>query len=542
MRTAPSRDHSAPSSASELQARQARVWRQICHMAEGLAIAPAIDSLIRHDAVVARADTDVPSASSRNPGFVGVARRALAQQGRLTPGDAANHDWLRRLDDYRHVPALLDLCHALLAGEPGNAQRATALLLRAWRVASDFPDRIATELLAFVAAPTLLTLADSGCLPPFRPESFPLPADVWPVGAAGRHAQAALRWLGWVDGPAAAPQLTTEGRMAAAFSGQFRYPLSYLPMLTRMDSLLFGDPGIALARSGDATERHLDRAADIRFSTEVFQRSCAPVLSAMAVPLFHRSRGDSRPRVVVDVGCGEATLLVSLLRAIAGDPASADAAENLLLVGVENNPVAEQAAKRTLATCGAKHVLIRGDISYPDAIAARLAVDGIDFADALHVNKSVIHDRELVDASPSEAAHAERHGARAGLPGANAGDGIFARPDGSLVDASAAQDDLVRFFRRWRPYLLRHGMIALEPHALTVDAAAALSGRSMTAVMEALHGFSGQYLVTLDRFTEAIGISGLRLAAQRLIGSELTGHVHMSCSHLVAKRDSRHGL
>ncbi|MGF6812626.1 hypothetical protein OKW30_007843 [Paraburkholderia sp. Clong3] len=509
-------------------------------MAEGLAIAPAIDSLIRHDAVVARADTDVPSASSRNPGLVGVARRALAQQGRLTPGDAANHDWLRRLDDYRHVPALLDLCHALLAGEPGNALRAMALLLRAWRVASDFPDRIATELLAFVAAPTLLTLADSGCLPPFRPESFPLPADVWPVGAAGRHA--ALRWLGWVDGPAAAPQLTTEGRMAAAFSGQFRYPLSYLPMLTRMDSLLFGDPGIALARSGDATERHLDRAADIRFSTEVFQRSCAPILSAMVVPLFHRSRGDSRPRVVVDVGCGEATLLVSLLRAIAGDPASADAAENLLLVGVENNPVAEQAAKRTLATCGAKHVLIRGDISYPDAIAARLAVDGIDFADALHVNKSVIHDRELVDASPSEAAHAERHGARAGLPGANAGDGIFARPDGSLVDASAAQDDLVRFFRRWRPYLLRHGMIALEPHALTVDAAAALSGRSMTAVMEALHGFSGQYLVTLDRFTEAIGISGLRLAAQRLIGSELTGHVHMSCSHLVAKRDSRHGL
>ncbi|MEX4005393.1 hypothetical protein AB4Y38_42020 [Paraburkholderia sp. EG285A] len=527
MRTLPVSLHSMPP-ANELAARQARVWQQVCYMAEGLAIAPAIDSLLRHERIVARKRADCSRAPWGNPGFVGVARRALAQQGRLPPRSSEHDAWLRGLDWYRLVPALLESCRAIQAGEPSHACQAVPVILRSSKPTRDVPDRVATELLAFIAAPTVLALADNERLPPFQPEPFALPSGIWAVGRTGRLAQAALRWLGWIDGPASAPALTIEGRMGAAFSGQLRYPLSYLPMLTRMDALLFGDPGIALERDSDQTESHLDRAADIRFSTEVFQRNCAPPLLAMALPLFERGRAGDRPRIIVDVGCGDATVLVSLFNTIATRIASADAAQDLLLVGIENNPVAEQAAKRTLAACGAKYLLARGDISHPEAIARRLATEGIDLSDALHINKSVIHDRELVG-TPQALSAADTTDS----------DGVFAMPDGTLIGAATAQDDLVRFFQRWRPYLIRHGMITMEPHALTIDAAAALSGRSLSSVMEALHGFSCQYLSTLERFNAALHLAGLRLAEQRLIGSELTGHVYMSCSHFTVEGDSR---
>ena len=275
------------------------------------------------------------------------------------------------------------------------------------------------------------------------------------------------------------------------------------------------------------TEAHLDRAADIRFSTEVFERSCAPPLLALALPLFSAGRGRRPPAAIVDVGCGEATLLAALFRALRETPATSGAAADLVLVGIENNPVADAAARRTLAASGAHYAVIGGDVTHPDAIARDLADLGIDLADALHVNKSVIHDRELLvgetEAPPSLVT---------GI--SDLAEGVFARPDGTLVSAGLAQDDLWRFFERWRPYLRRHGMITLEPHSLTVEEAAPLSGCSLTVVMEALHGFSCQYLTTAGRFAEAAVRAELTILDRRMIGSALCRHDHMSCNHLIA--------
>ena len=525
----------------ELLARQARVWSQICFMTEGLAIAPAVHSLIRHgmiDKLKAAPTAAALLGLGGNAGFVAVAVRALVQQGRLSnnggvPDGALaveNRIWLQQASDYSQVPGLLDVCGKLMGNEvPGGNRENAGEALRRWLFGipvDAIPDRVTTELLGFLAAPVLLGLVDAGSIPPFQPAPCPL-EDAKPTDPAGVLGYMALRCLGWIDGPATAPALTIEGRMASVFAGQLRYPLSYLPMLARMDDLLFGDPRAATRRADDGTESHLDRAADIRFSTEVFARSCAPALLAIALPLFHRDRGPGRPAVIVDVGCGEANLLATLFDAIRDNPDTADAASDLVLVGVENNPVAERAARQTLTKSGAKFVVIGGDVSRPDAIARDLAAQGIDFTNVLHVNKSVIHDRELVDDRLGTAGLAQ-------ADFANLTDGAFARPDGTRVDAETVQDDLVRFFQRWRPYLARHGMIALEPHGLTTTLAPMLAGRSLTAAMEALHGFSCQYLTTAEHFACAAARSGLTIFQQRMIGSSLTGHDHMSCSHLGA--------
>jgi len=502
-----------------LVTRQARVWSQICGIAETLVMVPAIECLMSRGWLAAGR---VPSrlecaAENANLGFVAVALRAAAQSGRL------RHEGKGSVcPSGLPIAQLIALTQALMTGQEGSCDIGFAEQLLRWHTlqerAANQPMSVAWS---FLVAPALLNLCSS--VPPdVTPPQFS--AGALPQGRVGELVKRGFEHFGWFEPGTEWPTLSIEGRIACAFANQLRYPLSYLPMLGRIEALMFGDPTEVLSRSPGDNEVHLDRAADIRFSTDVFKGSCASALLSIVLPLFHRERARSRPAVIVDVGCGEATMLVTLFEALRSNLATFDAAQDLMLVGVENNAVARAAATATLAASGARFLVVTGDISDPDDLAATLASHGIDLSQALHINKSVIHDRAL----------ASRQRGDAGEAWPNWENGVFAMPEGELVDAGTAHEDLVEFFGRWRPYLKRHGMIALEPHALDVADPAARSGASMTTMMEALHGFSCQYLTTASLFRDAACRARLSIAAQRMIGSTLTGHDHMSCTHLTA--------
>ena len=45
-------------------------------------------------------------------------------------------------------------------------------------------------------------------------------------------------WGGWPG----VPGLTPDGELALSLAGQYRYPVTYLPLLRQVPELLFGDP------------------------------------------------------------------------------------------------------------------------------------------------------------------------------------------------------------------------------------------------------------------------------------------------------------
>src|SRR5262249_40869381 len=237
-------------------------------------------------------------------------------------------------------------------------------------------------------------------------------------------------------------------------------------------------------------ERHLDRELDIVFSGEVFRRSCREPFLAMALPIFTRLPLESQPKYVVDTGCGDGTLLIELFEAIRDRTPRGERLVDypLVMVGIDYNQVARDVARRRLQEMALPHVVVSGDIGDPDGIAATLTAHGIDMRQALHVSKSVIHNRTF--RSPRQ----DRKHSFRGFDST----AVFVAPGGALIGTPDLLADLVEHFEAWRPWIAHHGMIVIEAHTVDPTIIAGRIGKSLNTVIDAAHGFSHQYLVEID--------------------------------------------
>jgi hypothetical protein len=368
-----------------LRRLQAGVWAQVCDQLDGIAGATAIAALARHGVFDLLAGGPLPrdvllDAVGGNRGFVAVALKGLALRGLVSfaaPFDgqaelgltAEGRQWAAGLARYAGAPALVAAAGRLLRGE------------------ADAPPDAADDLAGFIAGPALLRLHDDPALRRFAPE--PLPVDLESAGLG--MAAACLDALGWLE-QAPVPRLTPAGRLAVLMAPQYRYPLSYLPLLAGVETLLFGDPVALRDRRENEAESHVDRAADIRFSGEVFARSSAPAFFGLVLPRFDAVPLDGQPAAIVDMGCGDGTLLIETWRAIIGRTARGAALDRfpLTMIGVEYSPEARAIAERRLTEAGVPHRTLPGDIGDPGRLARDLGLLGFDPLDVLHVSKSAI--------------------------------------------------------------------------------------------------------------------------------------------------------
>ncbi len=494
-----------------LRRLQAGVWAQVCDQLDGIAGATAIAALARHGVFDRLARGPLPrdvllDAVGGNRGFVAVALKGLALRGLVSfaaPFDgqaelgltAEGRQWAAGLARYAAAPALVAAAGRLLRGEGGA------------------PPDASGDLAGFVAGPALLRLHDDQTLQHFAPE--PLPVDLAAAGIG--ESAACLDALGWLE-RAPIPRLTPAGRLAVLMAPQYRYPLSYLPLLADVETLLFGDPVALRDRREDQAESHVDRAADIRFSGEVFARSSAPAFFGLVLPRFDALPLDSQAAAIVDMGCGDGTLLIETWRAIAGRTARGGALDRfpLTMIGVEYSPEARAIAERRLTEAGIPHRTLPGDIGDPGRLARDLGSLGFDPLDVLHVSKSVIHNRSF---TPPRSVHP--------LPAAVAA-GPFATSDGALVDGSDLWRNLVDWFALWKPWIGRHGMIAIEAHTVSPAIAVACRGRSMVAQLDLLHGLSCQYLLPAGLYLDAATTAGLAVADSTRTGEATLGHDYAS--------------
>lgn len=495
-----------------LRVLQAGVWAEVCRQLDGISSATVIAALARRGAFARLRYGSLPRNAlldglGGNPGFVAVALKGLALRGLVRFGapfdggaelglTAEGRRWAMDLSPYDTAPALVAAADALLRGE-----------------ADAVPDA-AGDLAGFVAGPALLRLAEDPALRRFAPE--PLAVD---LAAAGVEAAAAcLASLGWLE-RTPGPRLTPAGRLAVLMAPQYRYPLSYLPLLGTAGTLLFGDPAALRERREDQAESHVDRAADIRFSGEVFARSSAPAFFGLVLPRFDAEPLATQPAAIVDMGCGDGTLLIETWRAIAGRTARGRALDRfpLTMIGVEYSPEARAIAGRRLAEAGVPHRTLSGDIGDPGRLARDLTGLGFDPLDMLHVSKSVIHNRSFV---APRAQHP--------LPAGGIAAGPFAAADGALVEGVDLWRNLIDWFTLWKPWLVRHGMIAIEAHTVAPDLAVACRGRSMVAQLDLLHGLSCQYLLPVEPFRAAALAAGLTIAETIGIGQATLGHDYAS--------------
>lgn len=326
---------------------------------------------------------------------------------------------------------------------------------------------------------------------------------------------AVLEQAGWLH----ERQLTEDGRQAAAFVKQFAYPLAYLPTFYAVARLLT-EGAVAAPPGTGAEEETVDRALDISFSGQVFSNACrTPVLAAL-LPIFDRPLSE-QPAALVDTGSGDGTMLADVFEAIRTNTRRGAALDRhpLTLVGVEYNEVARRATEIRLADLDTPSLAIFGDIGAPQDISSHLTQKGIDAADALHINKSVLHNRQ----------HRTPH-RRWQSPGTKA---VFCQLDGNRISANEAFGALVELLQAWKPLIARHGMICIEAHTVDPVRAAGHIGRSLITGLDAAHGFSGQFLMEIGMHRAAVAAAGLHSPSMVDLGEAMMGEPIMSVDHLV---------
>jgi hypothetical protein len=550
-----------------------RVWDALCRHIDGMAVGTTMAALHERGALAllaARDRTEFAALRARldaSPGFLHVAMRLLADQGWVARQGEPGTDQMTIAPTARGRIVMTELAWAYPAAVrflpraehiaettgPNDLGAFAVLARQEWglpgkNIPPDVRRQVLGHLDGHLVAPVMYALTSGK-------------ADI--VTTPGVAEILALP--GWARAAGEAPGLTPDGELALSLARQYRYPVTYLPLLRQVPELLFGDPGKA-AESGEhggGEETHLDRELDLRFSGDVFAAACREPFLDLALPLFDRAPLDGQPALVVDAGCGDGTLLEVLYLAVRErtERGRRLAQQPLMMVGVDPSPVARRMASARLSAAGVPHVILDGDIADPAGLERALAARGLDARDALHVCKSAIHDRAYSGPAP-ESPVSSRAGTQQGsvppasaspatvlpvtvlpvtvlpatvLPadGPPAGAGAYALPDGSAIPARAVALDLARLFRRWRPLAGRHGWLVIEAHAVPAAVLAGLIGRTHATVLDATHGYACQYPVEPAVFAWAARAAGFVSRGHAEPGATTLGHTILTIDHFV---------
>lgn len=529
----------------------ARVWGQVCRHIDGICVGSTVAALLERGAlelIASGAETAVGPLCERlgaNPGYFQVALRLLADQGWVIrtgePGTAGQavvltplgRDVLTELaDHYRYAPQLLQVAaqtDAMMSGRADAAplHRALELMAAEWRIpvrtrSARARLQVLAHLDGHLIAPVMCWL--SGHRPLAAGQPTPLEND------ALLAAFQALARQGWAGIAGDAAVLTPAGRVALAVAPQYWHPVSYLPTFRAVPDLLFGSPSGAWAQLACQSEEHLDRSLDVRFSGKVFSGHCREAFLTVVLPLFDAAPVPAQPRAVVDVGCGDGSLLETLYREVRSRTVRGGRLADvpLLMIGAEPSLPARRLAAARLSAASVPHALIEGDIVDPGGVADALLALGIDPASALYVNKSVLHDRTY------DAARAGVSTAPDGPPPPSCAS--YSTPDGRLLSPAEVARDLAAVLWSWRDLARQHGMVVIEGHTVDSAVTAGLIGRSVGTDLDATHGYSCQYPVEAEVLAWAARTAGYHTRQHGEPLTEQLGYASITVDHFMVDR------
>ncbi|MBZ5523927.1 MAG: class I SAM-dependent methyltransferase [Acidobacteriia bacterium] len=292
--------------------------------------------------------------------------------------------------------------------------------------------------------------------------------------------------------------LTAAGAYVGQIATSYGVTVSYLPLFTAVETLLFGDPQFPRVDKG-GVELLVDRAMNV-WGSGGAHKTYFKRVDEIVVEIFNRPL-HLQPKGICDMGCGDATLLLHLYEVVRDQTARGKVLEDhpLMLVGADFNRVARKVAHLRLYRSKIPHcTILPGDINRPALLAADLESMGLDVHDLLHVRSFLDHNRVY---APPLAYVAGSRRARSTGAFAHRGKEIF--PD-------ELEENLVQHLRRWAPYVGRFGLIVLELHTLPPEITAANLERTLAIAYDGTHGYSDQYLVELPVFMDCAREAGLQ--------------------------------
>ena len=527
---------------------QTEIWKQVTQHINGIAIGNCVYTLERIGLLEQLASQSEPTPVAGLidqfelvPGYCHLTVKLLAAEGLLLrSGDIASgntlvslsdigREWIRWISVYRHYPRLIksamnvfkafegqleiDCCHLELVDTLSPVEKTHDPLLL--RIANHIRGPIIAALMTEFNRRQLFQLfaAKSG-------HFIPLDAilDQQSVIKSAVEIFAEQGWMVLKPGEAA---LTEAGLVAATTAVQYGYSVCYFPTTHSIPEMMLGGQPFP-DHSEQEEEAHVDRALDIQFSGEVFSRQCREPFIRMVREIFDHEDFSKQPAVVLDCGAGDGSVLLELYRAVREETRRGKHLKDypLQIVAAEYNELARKTCAQRLTQAGIPHLVLFGDIGEPEALMRSLQAEGIDIDNILHVNKSVIHNRNYYSPNDQTPAVSPPHSTA-----------VFIMADGQLIANANLERNLLEFFLRWKPFIQKHGMIAIEAHTVPAEITALHVDHSLVTAMDASHGFSHQYLIEFEHYEKIARQAGLTSRNCVQLGSQMAGAPTLSLNH-----------
>ena len=301
---------------------------------------------------------------------------------------------------------------------------------------------IRAHLDGMLMGPTMVALARGGILA--RLEQGPVDSRELPANQGSLNLLFDLLAIeSWLVREGEVVRLTARGAYAAQIATSYGVTVSYLPMFNVLSTLLFGNARFPRVDE-NSVELLVNRGMNVWGSggahTTYFKK-----VDEIIIEIFNRPIA-RQPQGICDMGCGDGTFLAHLYDVVKTRTARGSMLDKhpLVLVGADFNKVARRVAKQRLRqaklpTC---HI-IPGDINRPAQLGSDLEALGLDIHDLLHVRSFLDHNRPY--SPPANYVRGTRKGKSTGA---------FAYL-GEEIPADELEENLVRYLRRWAPYVGR---------------------------------------------------------------------------------------
>ena len=358
-------------------------------------------------------------------------------------------------------------------------------------------EQILTHIEGIIVGPSIVHLGISGMFHKYFMETRFKPEEFHQNHLNFERLLDVLADLGWFQIINDSYEFTEYGLFFAKRASAYGVTVSYIPTLSKLDDLIFGNPLLLKKTLSDKEEKHVDRAMNV-WGSGGAHAAYFKVVDEIIIDLFNKPIQE-QPKGILDLGCGNGAFLKHLFTVIENQTYRGTVLDEypLKIIGVDYNEAALKASKANLIQADIWAKIIWGDIGDPDLLAQDLQEKyDIDLKKVLNVRTFLDHNR--IWKTPAENKNLR----------VSSSSGAYTF-EGKRLENNLVSESLKQHIKKWTPYVQKFGLLLIELHTVNPKLVAKNIGKTAATAYDLTHGYSDQYILEVDEFEKVIRQAGL---------------------------------